>query len=202
MELNFRRESVIDLGDAIENSPESYSSIYKAKQRINIANKKEIYYLKKGNVTAFSAGTDKIIFNIFAPDIICLEKLRGLNIIDHFRCVIGSEIHTLNVDSALVLINNGQLWDRVYDILIGYLRIYHSRDVKLSQASARDTVIHYLKYVWRLDVKQRNETSIYTYILDRTHISRSLIHKVLSDLEKEGLLKMNRGVIEYFSLTD
>ncbi|EKR2049272.1 TPA_asm: hypothetical protein G4P47_002572 [Salmonella enterica subsp. enterica serovar Javiana] len=36
MELNFRRESVIGLGDAIENSPESYSSIYKAKQRINI----------------------------------------------------------------------------------------------------------------------------------------------------------------------
>jgi hypothetical protein len=195
MHIYPKRESILKLGCAIENSPESFFTKYKAKQRIDLHNKSDIYYLSKGNVSAYSFGREVLVFNVFAPEIIGLEKVGGMKIINHLRCVTDIEMHVLNTSSAIDLFNSYNLWSNAYDVSLAYLGVYHSRDNKLSSPSAQDIIIQYIKYIWSLDQSQREITSIYSFILERTHISRSLIHRVISRLEGDDLISVTRGIL-------
>jgi hypothetical protein len=196
-----RHESIIKIGHAIEMSPESFLSVYKAKQRIDLHNKNHVCYLTKGNVSAYSFGREVLIFNIFSPEIIGLEKIGGLTMINHLRCVTNAEMHIIDTRILKDLINNNDLWSNAYDISLVYLKSYHSRDNKLSSPSAKDTIVQYIKYIWSLEPSQREVTSIYSFILERTHISRSLIHRVVSNFESEGLISVHRGILRDCKLT-
>jgi hypothetical protein len=96
MHLYPKRESILKLDCAIETSPESFLAVYKAKQRIDLYNKSEVYYLTKGNVSAYSFGREVLVFNAFAPEIIGLENVGGMNTINHLRCVTNVEMHVIH----------------------------------------------------------------------------------------------------------
>jgi hypothetical protein len=193
--LYINREPIYRLGEEIVKSNESFLSIHKKNQRINVHNKDNIYYLTKGNVAVYSFGGELLTFNVFAPEIMCIEKLRGVKIINHFRCVTECEMYTISCEEAINIIEKNNLWSTAFDIAMTPIIIYHGRDNKITRPTARETIIQYVKYIWEFDPAQRNETSIYTFILERTNISRSLIHKVIADLEREGVLTVSRGII-------
>ncbi|HAS1070463.1 TPA: hypothetical protein I3803_004661 [Enterobacter cloacae] len=189
------REPIYKLGDEIKKAESSYFAVHKAKQRIDVHNKNNVYYLAKGNLTAYSYGGEVLIFNIFAPEIVCLEKLESLMIFNHFRCITDCEIHVVSATEMRAILDSRSLWSDAYAIICRYLNGYYNRENKLNQRSARESIIEYLKYIWNLPEAQRQSTSIYSFILERTHISRSLIYKVVSELEKEKTIAVSRGVL-------
>lgn len=188
-DFNFR------IGNAIERSSKSHFSAHKAKQRIDLKNKDNIYYLCKGNVSAHSSNSGSLIFNIFAPEVFGLEKLKGGMIIDHIRCVTDAEMHVISSSDAIELFNENDLWPCAFENILMYMKIMLVREKKLNQPTIKDSIIQYLKYIWSLRPEQRAVTSIYTHILLRTHISRSSIHKVLAELESDGLIVVKRGIL-------
>ncbi|WP_256434395.1 helix-turn-helix domain-containing protein [Citrobacter sp. RHBSTW-00944] len=59
-------------------------------------------------------------------------------------------------------------------------------------------IIEHLKYIWSMEPETRENTSVYTFILARNHISRSAIHKVLQELVSDGKIIMKRGKLSFF----
>lgn len=193
------------IGMAIENSNKSYSSTYKCNQRVNTRNKDDIYYLTKGNITAHSSNGGSLMYNILAPEILGLErlgtdKLNHLVGVDHFRCVTDAEFHIISKIDALDLLRENDLWEYAFYNILVYWNISLIRELKLNQPTTKDTVIEFLKYIWNLNPAQRNTTSVYLHILSRTRISRSFIHKVINELQKDGLITVRRGILIECSL--
>ncbi|MDZ5641635.1 helix-turn-helix domain-containing protein [Enterobacter sp. A103] len=193
-------EPIHRLGEAIAKSDKSHLVMHKSKQRIDVHNKNHVFYLAKGNIGAYSFDGEVLIFNIFAPEIICLEKLKDHKILNHLRCVTDCELHVINTDYLRDIIDKGSLWSDAFDIISRYLYIYYVRDNNLTRPTAKESIIQYLKYIWGFENTQRESTSVYTFLLERTHISRSLIHKVLSELEKDGVISVSRGILTMCNL--
>ncbi|HID7510873.1 TPA: helix-turn-helix domain-containing protein [Enterobacter hormaechei] len=189
------REPINRLGNVIQQSGNSHFAVHKPKQRIDLHNQNKIFYLIKGNVSVYSQEGEVLVVNIFAPEIICLEKLSNLKIYSYMRCVTECEFSIISTQDARDLLEVHSLWSDAFDILTRYLYIYYSRDNKLTRPTTRESIIQYLKYIWAFKLHQRETTSVYTFILERTHISRSLIHKVVSELQAEGLIIVQRGIL-------
>jgi len=188
-------ESTNKIGSAILSSTETYYFKHKAKQRLDVYDKDYVYFLKNGSVSLYSCGSELLVMNALAPQIIGLEKTGSLNIISHLRCNTDVEMYIIKTSSVSKLLDELELWGDAYYISLAYLNSYHKRDSKLSKLSATEIIMEYIKDVWSLDVSQRHHTSLYTFILERTHISRSLIHRVISKLESDDLINVRKGIL-------
>lgn len=188
-------ESVQKIFKAVKNSDKSFFVSRKANQRVNFSEMSNIYVLTSGNVSAHAYNSGSLIMNIFAIEIIGLEHIRNVKMIDYIRCVTSAEMYVISTEDARGLFTDLNLWDAAFDILLTYMSVLTRRELKLNQPSAKNTVIEYIKYIWTLREQQRNATSIYVYIMARTNISRSLIHSVISELERKKLIAVSRGVL-------
>lgn len=195
MDSNKLDDSVQRISLAIQQSNKSFSQSRKANQRINLDDMNSIYLLTNGNVSAHAHSSGSLIVNIFATEIIGLESIRGISLISHIRCVTNVEIHVISTKDMAELLTQKKLWEAAFDIQLRYMIIQARRESKLNQPSAKNTVIEYLKYIWTLKPSQREITSVYVYIMARTNISRSLIHNVISELERKHLAEVHRGIL-------
>ncbi|MBM3074678.1 helix-turn-helix domain-containing protein [Lelliottia sp. RWM.1] len=189
-------KSIAALGSAIINSEKSVLLTYEKNQRINTHNTDVIYYVAKGNVSIHPEDHHGLLlFNIFAPEIIGLEKIRGVNIMGHLRCHTDVDIYTLKTDDAISLFDEQNLWPNAYDGLLRYLNSLSRRESRLNQPKISHIIIEHIKYIWTLRPAQRERTSIFSYILQRSNISRSAVHKTVAELEKKGLILVQRGIL-------
>jgi len=183
------------VGKAIEDSGKSFLFNYKARQRIDLKNKNNIYFLKSGSVAAHSYNEKILTCNILVPEVIGIESLRGMGMFKFLRCITDVELVAISNTDAVELFTALNIWRDVNDCCLSLLNVYLRKEHKFNQSTSRGTIIEYMKHIWTLSPSQRNSTSIYTFILARTHISRSLIHKVVSALEDEGLIIVRRGIL-------
>ncbi|MEB5887499.1 helix-turn-helix domain-containing protein [Enterobacter roggenkampii] len=188
-------ESVHKICNAITQSTKSYVMLRKEKQRINISDMGNIYVLTKGNVSAHSYNNGFLIATISAEEIIGLESIRDVRIINYIRCVTDAEMYVISINDACDLFTELGLWEAAFDVILRYMMVQSRREIKLNQPTSRSTVIEYIKHIWTFKPEQREKTSIYVYVMARTNISRSLIHKVITDLERKGLVLVRRGVL-------
>ncbi|WP_074388704.1 helix-turn-helix domain-containing protein [Buttiauxella noackiae] len=189
-------EPNLKIGHEIQRSDKSHTSIYKPNQRINLHNKDNVIYLSKGNASAYSSVSDVLIINYFAPHIVGLETINNVNMINYLRCITDVTLHIIKKKDMISILDDNNLWRCAFDILSGGVRILHERDNVNTKKTSKDTIIHYIKYIWSLPHTQRETISIYPFIMERTHISRSLIHRVATELHSKNLIIIQRGVLK------
>lgn len=111
------REPIYSLGNVIQESSNSHLAVHKPKQRIDLHNQNKIFYLTKGNVSVYYFEGQILVVNIFAPEMICLEKLSNLKIFSHMRCVTDYEFRIISTQDAWDLLELHSLWPDAFDIL-------------------------------------------------------------------------------------
>jgi len=182
------------IGNVILNSNKSFLTHYKKNQRINFDDN-NVFYLSKGNIEGYSFDESILLYNMGAPEIIGVEKMNDFSAIKYLRCVTDVDIHIIHQSHFRCLLDNFNLWPSAFEILSTYYSVCHRRMNRINRPTRRDIIIQFIKYIWINPNIKRDTTSIYTYIQVRTQISRSFIHKTVSELAKDGFINMDRGVL-------
>lgn len=195
MNIENREGHVSLLGEAIGRSDKSFLTRHKPNQRINVLGKDNVYFLKNGNLTVCTNNGSFVIFNSFSPDIIGLELLSDVILSHHIRCISKVEFYVIKKDDLVELLDRENLWSSAFHIISQFLYIYHVRDLLIHQPTIKDTITHYLRYIWSFNKTRRDKISIYSFISSRTYLARSSIHKVIANLESAGEISTNRGIL-------
>jgi DNA-binding MarR family transcriptional regulator len=106
------------------------------------------------------------------------------------------------IEDACIAFGKNFLWEHVFNILSEQIQEYFKRENMVSHKNVDSIVEHHLKYLWEMDEESRIRTSIYKFILDRNHISRSAIHKVVKKMVESGTIKVSNGRLLNFTAED
>lgn len=180
------------IGSHIESSDKSYLVEMRKNQRLDLRKNGEIAYLKKGSVSVHRAEDSLLTFTIKAPAVIGIAQMMHNNVTHFFRCSTNCSLSILDIESAVELFSVKQLWDKAYELLTNYIHCYFARENFFHKENVKEMVTEYLNEIWSLDESERN-ISVYTYILNRSNISRSAIHKSIADLISSGYITVQRG---------
>lgn len=193
-------ESLATVCKEIERCHASLLMLKKKRQRFDVERKKQILYLKKGSVVVYRKHDNVLSNAIVAPAILGLPQMMSDDKTHYFRCESDCEMWSLPVDAASALFDEKNLWRHAFEILTYTIHQYYRREYMITQKNAHGVVVQHLKYIWSMSKEIREKTSIYTFILQRNHISRSSINKIVSDLKKAGLIDVCRGKLIAFSI--
>lgn len=186
-------KSVAIIGSQIEASPHSHFSIIKKNNRIELKTYNKICYLKKGDVSVYRLENNMLTISIHAPAIIGMAQMRNEIKSHYIRCNSDCEMWVIDINNALELFNENNLWMHAFDILTGHLQKYFVRENMLSHPTVRGVVLEHLKHIWAMPQEVRHTISIHGFILDRNHISRSSVNNVLQGLISDGSIRIHRG---------
>ncbi|OAT14638.1 cyclic nucleotide-binding protein [Buttiauxella noackiae ATCC 51607] len=194
------KESMLTVGEYIELSKHAYVSIRKKNQRIDLIKTKSICYLKKGCVSVYRLDNNLLTINIQAPAILGLTQMRNNDKYHYIRCDDDCEIWTIDALNATDILNTYDLWQHAFDILTWHLHLYFQRDIMIIHNNIRGMIDDHLKYIWSMTPNVRANTSIYSFITSRNHVSRSAVHKVIKEMTDADRILINRGkLIKYIS---
>lgn len=193
-------DSILTVGTAIKKSNLSYCAIHKKNQRINIKNNEQICFLETGTISFFRVHDDVLTISMSAPCVAGVAQMLYQHQTHYIRCDKECTLWTINIADAIQLFSTQNLWIHVYNILSKQTYQYFEREYFILQKNSRGIIMQYLKLIWNMTEDERANTSIYNFILSRNHISRSGIHKVLSELQNEGKIKTRRGRLVFFQL--
>ncbi|MEB5887480.1 helix-turn-helix domain-containing protein [Enterobacter roggenkampii] len=190
--------AVETIGRHIEECNDSHFSERKKNQRIDMKKLNQIAYLKSGTVSMHKIDDGLVTITIKGPAIIGLGQMRGEKFTHYVRCNTNCELWVIDIDDASELFSKFSLWNHAFDIITKHLYMYFSRDNMIHKNSVKEIVLEHAKKIWGVDEGSRKSISIYSYILSRNNISRSAIHKAVSELIRDGVLNVNKGrVIDF-----
>lgn len=193
-----KKTSNSSLIHAIERHPDSYFIGLKKNQRYQLRISDEVYYLKSGSLSIYRKKDDLLIMNVESPTVIGLSFISSLNQSFYFRCCEACELYVVKLKSIIAVIEHRNLWKSVYQNITGLVQHYIERDFITVQKSTRNLVEEHLKIIWEMDEETRKKTSIYKFILDRNIISRSSIHKVISEMQAQKIIDVSYGKLISF----
>jgi hypothetical protein len=165
----------------------------KKHQRVDLWKENKIAFLKKGSVSMYRLDNDIVTLSFDAPSILGLGQMLHEERFHYFRCVQDSDMVIIDQDAFMESLSIQGLWHHSFNILSFYLRMYFLREKRLVQKDVKSIVKENLQYIWSLGPEVRARTSVYTFILARNQVSRSSLHKIISLLTKDGMVKMERG---------
>ena len=190
--------AVETIGRHIEECNDSHFSERKKNQRIDMKKLNQIAYLKSGTVSMHKIDDGLVTITIKGPAIIGLGQMRGEKFTHYVRCNTNCELWVIDINDASELFSKFSLWNHAFDIITKHLYMYFSRDNMIHKNSVKEIVLEHAKKIWGVDEGSRKSISIYSYILSRNNISRSAIHKAVSELIRDGVLNVNKGrVIDF-----
>lgn len=190
--INIER-SVAIIGSHIESSPNSHFSLIKKNNRIDLRTYNKISYLKKGNVSIYRLENDILTLSIPAPAILGMAQMRNEKKSHYIRCDSDCEMWVIDINNAVELFNENNLWMHAFDILTSHLQKYFIRENLSSHPTVRGVVLEHLKHIWAMPEEVRHTISVHGFILARNHISRSAVNNVLRDLISDGSIRIHRG---------
>ncbi|EFR2683604.1 helix-turn-helix domain-containing protein [Salmonella enterica] len=191
-DLNILASTLI-VGQEIKKSDRSYFSLRKRNQRIELRTYNNICFLEKGTVSVYRLENNILTITLTAPAILGLAQMRQDVKSHYLRCDNDCEMTVISTSDAIELFNEKLLWKHAFDLLTYHLHKYFQRESLISHKTSRDIVVEHLKHIWKLPHEIREKTSVFSFILNRNHISRSMVSKILKELENEGVLTMSRG---------
>jgi CRP-like cAMP-binding protein len=191
-------ESISIIGGAIIGSMDAYFLKRKKNQRIDLKTSDNICYLLSGDVSIFRVEDDLLTVSLCSPAILGLAQMRNRYKSHYIRCNTDCEMWVISSGGAVDLFTENKIWNHAFDILTGHLQLYFERESTVSQKRTKEVVVEHLKNIWLMDDERRAKTSLYSYIMKRSHLSRSGIHKALSDLVKDELVEVVRGKLIAF----
>jgi hypothetical protein len=152
-----------------------------------------IFLLESGRVTINRKSDGKVLINIEAPFIIGLTTLfTNLNYY-YIRTETDCHISTFSKNEVIKFIESSSSWKYVSEVLSYAFFMYYQRDEMLTPNNTYGVVRKYIEYFW--ENEDTNTTSIFSFILNRTSISRSSLNKILRELEIGGYIKTKRGIL-------
>lgn len=191
-------ESVSILGEHIGSSKNSYLAKHKKNQRIELIARNNICYLKRGRVVVLRRDNDLVTLTIEAPMILGLTQLNNQTKYHYLRCETDCQMLIISNEDATDIFNRKNLWGYAFNILTWHLNLYFQREMMMTHPDIRMVINEHLKYVWTLPSDMRSKTSVYNFIMSRTHISRSAIHKITQEMIKNGTVKIERGKLIFY----
>lgn len=191
-------ESIQIIGQEIEKCDSSCLIYRKKRQRFDSEHPGNIYYLKTGKVTVYRKSDNVLTNTLSGPAILGLSQLKGKEKTHYFRCDTDCDMWGLPFADASKLFDDKGLWKNAFELLTSITYQCYTRELMITQRNVRGIIIQYLKSIWEMNEDIKKKISIYTFILQRSNISRSSIYKTVCDLTDEGLIKVSRGrLIEY-----
>jgi len=91
------------------------------------------------------------------------------------------------------LMTEKNLWPELTKVLSWYICMLSKRDDVLVARSAYSVVREFLYEINDLTVHQQRDINVYDYIQEYTHLARSTIIKILSDLKKAQYFVVEKG---------
>ncbi len=151
----------------------------------------QCYILLEGSVAIHRSNDGLVVVNLSAP------LVMGLNSFAHDIIYINTlcdcQFGILPQDDALALINEHNLWK----LLANYLMVLSSKlwmtNDKLTAKSSYDLIKNQLFELMNESDSLRENVSAENYIQTKTHLSRSGIMRILSDLKKGKYIEIVNG---------
>ncbi|MDZ5641693.1 Crp/Fnr family transcriptional regulator [Enterobacter sp. A103] len=153
----------------------------------------KIGFLKRGCVSLCSTENDIVTVSIEGPAILGMAQMFHDKQSHYIRCNRDCEIVVIDTVNFIQLLTQKNHWFHAFMIISHHMQMYFQREKMLGHKTIRGTVIEYLRCLWELGEEARNTTSVYTYILARNKVSRSSLHKIMSELNDEGFIRLQRG---------
>lgn len=190
------------LAAEIKHSPAATLQHFKKNQRMDIRRLACIGFLEKGAVSIYRTSDEALTLVSKAPAILGLPQMRSEKRAHYHRYTEDSDVWMIPVTDALTLFEEKKLWLQVVDLLTYLIHEYFALETMTSAKDNTSLVIQHLQKIAYMDESQRKNTSIYTYIMSRCHISRRRIHQILNKLEEENIITVQRGKLISFNVKE
>ena len=197
--IDATNNSALVLGTNFEKHKKSYFLKCKRNQRHNMSSQKLVYFLKEGELSVFRNKDDMLTITINSPAIFGLSFINDFNPDYYLRCATECDIHVLALSDTIEMLEKGNLWKHAFLCIADITQKHMKRDSLVIQKNVHAIVMEHLKVIWSTNEDERKHISIYTYILERNIISRSAIHKALSYLQNQNVIRVERGKLVAFN---
>jgi len=197
--------SIEKIGLRVKESPDSFSMNLKKNQRVDFQSQHEngyLYFLESGSVSIYRVSDDVLTINMKSPSIIGLTQLRNYSKYHYLRCDGECMVWAIKKSDFERILDEREYWGYAFDILSYIAIIYYERDIMISRSNAKMIVIDHLRQLWKLTQVEGEVHSIYKFILSRNNISRSAVHKVISELSHAGSIEVHRGKLVNLSMDE
>lgn len=192
------KHSII-IGKYIEMSKKSHEENHKKNQRVELLTQNKICYLKKGQVVVYRQDDGLVTLTLSAPLILGLTQMHNETKYHYLRCDTDCQMLLIDNCDATQLFHSKNLWPYAFDILTWHLNLYFHRDTMIIHPNIRDVINKHLKVIWSMTPVMRLQTSVYSFIISRNHISRSAVHNVIKEMSDAGKIKIERGKLIYYN---
>lgn len=127
-----------------------------------------------------------------APIIIGLHSLDvDDDIIVDFHC--KASYYHINKKIFFMLAEENNLWKHICVLTFYYLHLNYEREKNISRKTKYETVKYYIESIWKMEASERSSISLFKFIMSHANISRSSLHKIISELNRGGYIKTERG---------
>jgi len=191
-------KSIITLSKHIQISTKAYLCKYKKNQRVELIKNNNIAYLKSGSVSVYRKEDNLIVTRLDAPFILGLTQMFNDTKYHYFRCNTMCEMWEISSESASNIFNNNNLWELVFNITSWHMNCYFQRDIMITQPNNKEIIREHIKFIWSMSPEIRKSTSVYSFIMLRNHISRSMIHKIIQELSVTQNVKIEKGKLIHY----
>lgn len=182
-----------------ENAPQSQLIYASEDQRIpfTVKNKKYIYLLSEGTVDIHRAADNILLFSLRAPALFGIVTLSSENIYHNLKTATNSKLVAIEKNSFIELIDKNSLWREIYIIATEMVSLFFKRDERFNCKNVYNIIKNNLEVLWELPDKEREEISVFKFIMSRSNISRSSLNNVLRELSEGEYIKIHRGRLLY-----
>ncbi|MEB5887497.1 Crp/Fnr family transcriptional regulator [Enterobacter roggenkampii] len=191
------REAIHLLGELICSSEQSYLSYRKKNQRIELRKENKVGFLRQGSVFMCRSDNDIVTVSIDGPAIIGMTQMLHDTQSYYIRCSLDCEIVMIDTANFINMLKQYNYWFQAFLILSHYMQMFFQRERRLGHKTIKEIVIEHLRCIWQLDTESRENTSVYTFILARNQVSRSSLHKIMSQLSEDGFIRLQRGRLQW-----
>ncbi|MGK0738469.1 helix-turn-helix domain-containing protein [Yokenella regensburgei] len=184
------------IGKEITNHSERVEVIASPKKilRFKRHDDKLIYALTAGEVELCNVNNNIILANVNHQAVFGLSTMLSKRECHYIRTASDVKLSYLKLHDFMQLVEEKRLWKDVSLILTWYLEIYCFREELNSRTTNSYSIVKtYLEMLWEHNQESLDDVSIFTFILNRTSVSRSTLNKILKDLSDGGYIIVNRG---------
>ncbi|MBL5950342.1 helix-turn-helix domain-containing protein [Enterobacter asburiae] len=155
----------------------------------------DIIFLHEGAINVRRTTDELIVLRYSAPLILGLEQL----FIDDEYSLSFEKNSIYSIVPKSIFFNKIEqlnLWKGVSEILAYHIHLLNARDGNVIKKTKYEMIKAYLLEVWNLEANEREQISLYDYILSRANVSRSTLYKIILELNKGGYIYSDRGVLK------
>lgn len=187
-------DSINVLGEAIKEHQMALNVTFSPGNKINMPTDfSAVIYIESGFAGLYHDRDDCLISEVNGPCIIGLTYLFFDNHSIYLKFNSESRVFYINQLEFISVCDKRNLWRNVSQIIASAERKLYSSPSLSSFRNAYDIVKFYLESIWTLPEHERKNVSIYQYILERSRLSRSSLHKIIRELNVGGYIKTERG---------